>query len=136
MSKVFSITTFLFLLAGGGASAAFADVKVVASSNAGAEISADRYRVKLRFTPDAQMTVWSVLKEGQAEEVGSFPLEGFVRSRGSAPRGRAIALPFLRATMETKNDALVYTLLYGSRGGDHHHVVLQFNPTFFSYSLS
>jgi len=136
MSKIF-MTTLLCLLAATDASIASADVHVVASSNLSAEISADRYRVKLRFSPDPEIAVWSVLKEGQSEEVGSFPLEGFARSRGGGPRGRPVAPQFIRATKEAKNDALVvFSLLYGSLGRDQHHVVLQFKPTFFSYSLS
>jgi Glycosyl hydrolases family 31 len=136
MSKSLSMATFFCLLVAPCASIASADVHLVASSKVSAEISADRYRVKLRFTPDPEITVWSVLKGGKTEEVGSFPLEGFARSRGSAPRSHASAPQFIRATNETKNDALVFTVLYGSLGGDQHHVALRFDPLFFSYSLS
>ena len=136
MSMSFSMATFFCLLAVTRASIVSADVHLVASSKAGAEISADRYRVKLRFTPDPEITVWSVLKEGKTEEVGSFPLEGFAGYRGSSPPSHTSAPQFIRAAKETNNDALVFTLLYGSLGRDQHHVVLRFAPLFFSYSLS
>src|SRR5215467_1659868 len=136
MAKIFATTTCFCLLSVASASVASAEVHVVRSSNVSAEISADRYRVKLRFTPDPEIAVWSVLKEGLAEEVGSFPLEGFARSRNGAPRGRPSAPQFMEARKEAKNDALVFTVLYGSPGHDQHRVVLEFKPAFFSYSLS
>src|SRR5215471_9140461 len=135
MSKI-SIMTTLFCLLAAGASVASADVHLVAISKVNAEISADRYRIKLRFTPDPEITVWSVLKEGQSAELGSFPLEGVARSRGGVQPERLVAPQFIRATEETRKDALVLSLFYGSLGQDQHHVVLQFEPTFFSYRLS
>src|SRR5215467_8564143 len=135
MSRISVVTTFFCLLAA-GASVASADVHLVAISKVSAEISADRYRVKLRFSPDPEIMVWSVSNEGQSAEIGSFPLEGFARSRGGVPRDRMVAPQFIRATEESRNDALVLSLFYGSLGQDQHHVVLQFDPTFFSYSLS
>ena len=118
------------------ASIAAAEVRLVASSGSNAEISADRYRVKLRFTPDPAITVWSLLKDGKAEEVGSFPLEGFAASGESSTSGDASTPQFITATTETKNDGLLLTVLYGAPGRDQHQVVLRFDSLYFSYRLS
>ena len=118
------------------ASTAYAEVRLVASSESNAEISADRYRVKLRFTPDPAITVWSLLKDGKAEEIGSFPLEGFAASSGSPASGDTSTPQFVTATKETENDGLLFTLLYGAPGRDQHQVVLRFDSLFFSFQLS
>ena len=136
MSKNLFMATFSCLLAFAWAFIASANVHLVASSKASAEISADRYRVALRFTPNPEITVWSVLKEGKTEKLGSFPLEGFAGYRGISPRSHTNAFQFISATKETDDDALVFTVLYGSLSRDQHHVVLRFAPLFFSYSLT
>ena len=134
--RSFSIAIFLSSLVVACGSPASAQVRLVASSESGAEISANRYRVKLRFTPDPQITVWALLKDGQPEEIGSFPLDGFAQTTGDASGGKTSEAQFLRANKEFKNDGLVYTVLYSSLGYDQHEAVLRFDPVFFSYSLS
>jgi hypothetical protein len=118
------------------ASGASAGVRLIASSETGAELSADNYGVKLRLTPDPEMTVWSLLKNGQKEQIGSFPLQGFVRSSDDAPASNASAPEFVKASKETTNDGLLFTIWYGSAGGDRHEVSLRFERSFFSYRLS
>src|SRR5215472_3290813 len=113
-----------------------AAVRLVASSEAAAEISADSYRVKLRFTPDPEMSVWSLLKDGTEEHIGSFPLAGFVRSNEDVCGSDVSAPQFMKVTKEMKNDGLQFAILYGSPGCDQHQVSLRFDRFFFSYSLS
>jgi len=135
MSRSCSIATVLCLAVAACACSARGQVRLVASSEASAEISADRYQVKLRFSPDPEITVWSLLGDRKWGEIGSFPLQGFARSSPSL-QDDASAPQFIRATKEIKNDALLLTVLYGFPGGDQHQVVLRFEPLFFSYSLS
>jgi Glycosyl hydrolases family 31 len=136
MAARFSAAVFYGLLVIAYASTTSAAVRLVASSEAAAEISADSYRVKLRFTPDPEMTVWSLLKDGKEERIGSFPLEGLFRSGKDVPGHDASAPQFMKVTKEMKNDGLLCAILYGSPGRDQQQVSLRFDRFFFSYSLS
>jgi hypothetical protein len=80
--------------------------------------------------------VWSVLKGDKVEEIGSFPLDGCVRSSGSKQLADAVAHQFVRANTEAKDGGLVVILVYGSDNLDQHRVVLEFAPQFFTYRLS
>ena len=136
MDTRFSAAVLYGLLVIACASTTSAAVRLVASSDTTAEISADSYRVNLRFTPDPEMTVWSLLKDGKEEHIGSFPLEGFVRSSKDIRASDARAPQFMKVTKEIKNDGLLFAILYGSPGRDQHQVSLRFDRFFFSYRLS
>src|SRR5215471_20167892 len=98
MGTRFSAAVFHGVLVIACASTTSAEVRLVAISEAAAEISADSYRVKLRFTPDPEMTVWALLKDGKEEHVGSFPLEGFARSSEEVRGSDATAPQFTKIT--------------------------------------
>jgi hypothetical protein len=136
MDTRFSAAVLYGLLVIACASTTSAAVRLVASSDATAEISADSYRVNLRFTPDPEMTVWSLLKNGKEEHIGSFPLEGVVRSSKDIRASGASAPQFMKVTKEIKDDGLLFAILYGSPGRDQHQVSLRFDRFFFSYRLS
>jgi len=106
MGTRFSVAVFYGLLVVAYASTTSATVQLVASSEAAAEISADSYRVKLRFTPDPEMSVWSRLKDGKEEHIGSFPLAGFVRSTEKVCGSDVSSPQFMKVSKEMKNDAL------------------------------
>ena len=125
-----------YLLVAVCASVASAEVRLVSNSESNAEIAADRYRVKLRFTPDPAISVWALLKDGRSEEVGAFPLEGYAASSGSSKSGGASISQFIKATTDAKDGRLLFTILYGAPGGDQHQVVVEFDSLFFSYQLS
>jgi hypothetical protein len=98
MGTRFSAAVFHGLLVIAYASTTSATVRLVASSEAAAEISADSYRVKLRFTPDPEMSVWSVLKDSKEEHIGSFPLQGFARSSEDLCGSDVRAPQFMKTT--------------------------------------
>jgi Glycosyl hydrolases family 31 len=136
MGRRFCIITVCCILSLPFASRVSAEVRLIPSSETAAELYADNYRVKLRLTPDPAMTVWSLLKNGQREQIGSFPLQGFVRSSDDLTGNNVSAPEFIRASKETTNDGLLFTILYGFVGGDQHKVTLRFDRSFFSYELS
>jgi hypothetical protein len=111
------------------------EVRLIANSEKSAEISGDRYRVSLEFAPDPRISLWTWLKDGTVQEIGSFPLEGFAQANDGSPDDASV-FQFVSANKEKKDGGLTFTLLYRSPNRDQHQVVLTFTASFFSYSMS